>query len=420
MEATVHSQFGTVDNPVLIFTSDSSWRIVICMGPGIEDDSHSHEKIFYMVREGPINRCQVCGQCFKLVRLKDEYNEQQDYYTMMFSTLSHFDVSEEDMAINLTNLFGDRPQVNMQTIPATNVYIHVNNDEADRILVDPAYKLERLKEAHEKLYAMHEAYKEVDRQMAGQRITLPVPYGRDLYETWYEIEKSIAKFDRLFNKVEKFNARKLSSDRETHERRERRMTDRSRVRTQDNFAFFTGNLTEEEQKYRDYFETDLENDPEDEFIETLRDEQKIASSGQFDPKLYDFLELNMIDEVHENFQDVIEDKIFKYKYRMNADAPEVFERRNTRMIERFVERARTRDPVIEQNLDDLYFAESRDNSMAAKMVDGLEFRETAREGTQAWREYMAREGVQQYRDYYEDAAEEQPFFEYLDNLSNRD
>ena len=61
MESTVHSQFGTVDNPVLIFTSDSSWRIVICMGPGIEDDSHSHEKIFYMVREGPINRCQVCG-----------------------------------------------------------------------------------------------------------------------------------------------------------------------------------------------------------------------------------------------------------------------------------------------------------------------------------------------------------------------
>ena len=76
MESTVHSQFGTVDNPVLVFTSDSSWRIVICMGPGIEDDSHSHEKIFYMVREGPINRCQHCGQCFKLVRLKDEYSEQ--------------------------------------------------------------------------------------------------------------------------------------------------------------------------------------------------------------------------------------------------------------------------------------------------------------------------------------------------------
>lgn len=33
---------------------------------------------------------------------------------------------------------------------------------------------------------------------------------------------------------------------------------------------------------------------------------------------------------------------------------------------------------------------------------------------------MAREGVQQYRDYFEDAVEERPFFEYLDNLSNRD
>lgn len=61
MESTVHSQFGTIDNPVLIFTSDSSWRIVICMGPGIEDDANSHEKLFMMVREGPMNRCQTCG-----------------------------------------------------------------------------------------------------------------------------------------------------------------------------------------------------------------------------------------------------------------------------------------------------------------------------------------------------------------------
>jgi len=147
---------------------------------------------------------------------------------MMFSTLSHFDVSEEDMAIPLSivNLFGDRPSNTMQTIPATNVYIHVNPDEADRILVDPAYKLERLREAHEKLYAMHEAYREVDRQMASQQISLPIPYGRDLYENWFNVEKSIAKFDRIFNKVEKFTARKLSSDNESHARREKRMTER--------------------------------------------------------------------------------------------------------------------------------------------------------------------------------------------------
>ena len=165
---------------------------------------------------------------------------------MMFSTLSHFDVSEEDMAIPLTNLFGDRPSISMQTIPATNVYIHVNSDDADRILIDPAYKLEKFKEAHEKLYAMHTAYQEVERQVASHKIHLPVPYGRDLYETWFEIEKSILKFDRLFIKVEKFHARKFNSDRETHERRERRMTERSRERNVDNYAFFFGTMTEEE------------------------------------------------------------------------------------------------------------------------------------------------------------------------------
>lgn len=124
----------------------------------------------------------------------------------MFSTLSHFDVAEEDMSINMSflNWFGDRPSQAIQTIPATNVYIHVNNDEADRILVDPAYKLERLKEAHEKLYAMHEAYKEVDRQLNKSRLYIQTPYGKDLYETWHKIEMSIKKFDRVFNRVEKF------------------------------------------------------------------------------------------------------------------------------------------------------------------------------------------------------------------------
>lgn len=48
-------------------------------------------------------------------------------------------------------------------------------------------------------------------------------------------------------------------------------------------------MTEEEARYLDYFETDIEEDPEDEYVETLRDEARIAQSGQFDPKLYDFI-----------------------------------------------------------------------------------------------------------------------------------
>ncbi len=147
----------------------------------------------------------------------------------MFSTLSHYDVAEEDYGVhlNLSSMWGDRQITSIQTVPATNVYIHVNPDEADRILVDPAYKLERTKEAQEKLYAMHEAYKEVDRQLAKNRISLPIPFGKDLYETWFKIEKAIKRFDRTFNKVEKFVARKFSEP-EHHERREKRMLERKK------------------------------------------------------------------------------------------------------------------------------------------------------------------------------------------------
>ena len=51
-------------------------------------------------------------------------------------------------------------------MPATNVYIHVNNDVADRILIDPAFKLEKLKEAHEKNYAFVKAFYLVDEEIS--------------------------------------------------------------------------------------------------------------------------------------------------------------------------------------------------------------------------------------------------------------
>jgi len=58
------------------------------------------------------------------------------------------------MHVDIVTFYGDRPNPGMATDPMTNVYIHVNNDVSDRIMVDPAYKMERMKEAHEKVYAM--------------------------------------------------------------------------------------------------------------------------------------------------------------------------------------------------------------------------------------------------------------------------
>lgn len=307
----------------------------------------------------------------------------------------------------------------MQTAPGTNVYIHVNNDEADRIMIDPAYKLEKMKEAHEKLYAFKAAYHIVDEQMKALTYKEKAPMGRDMYETWYGIEKSIAKFDRIFNKVEKFDARAMTEP-INHERRERRMLDRKRERWVQNYTFFFGDLTEEEQQYRDYFESELELDPEDEWIDEKFDELRIAQQGHMDPALFDFVDYTQRNETHENFDDVIEQKIFKYKYRQNADDIGTHERRWNRVRDRFLERAKGRDPILEQNLVDLFASDARDASMATLALEPEKFRLVAQEETRPFREYMVTEAQQQYRDYYESDDEEQRFFEHMDNFTNRD
>ena len=53
------------------------------------------------------------------------------------------------------------------------------------------------------------------------------------------------KFDRVFNKVEKFDARAMT-DTINHERREKRMLEKKRERWVKNYTYFFGNLTEEE------------------------------------------------------------------------------------------------------------------------------------------------------------------------------
>jgi len=52
--------------------------------------------------------------------------------------------------------------------------------------------------------------------------------------------------------------------------------------------------------------------------------------------------------------------------------------------------------------------------------DVTKVRDVAADETRPFREYMVNESVQQFKDYYESDAEEQGFFEYLDNYTNRD
>jgi hypothetical protein len=249
----------------------------------------------------------------------------------MFAQIAHFEIAEEDMHVGLLQPFGDRPNAYMQTVPSSNVYIHVNNDEMDRIMIDPAYKLDRIQETNEKIYAMHSAYERIDEQMKDMTYKVKTPIGRDVYDNWYETEKSIRKIDRMFNKVEKFDARAMT-DPLNHERREKRMLEKKNERWTQNYTYFFGNLTEEEQQYRDYFQTDVELDMENEYIEDEFDKYNIAADGAMNPGSFDFVDYTMLQDPHENFDDIVEQKIFKFKYRQNADSFETYEARNRRMI----------------------------------------------------------------------------------------
>ena len=48
-----------------------------------------------------------------------------------------------------------------------------------------------------------------------------------------------------------------------------------------------------------------------------------------------------------NIDDVVEQKLFKYRYRQNATDNATFERRWNRVRDRMLERAKSRDPIIE-------------------------------------------------------------------------
>jgi len=135
-------------------------------------------------------------------------------------------------------------------------------------------------------------------------------------------------------------------------------------------------------------------DPEDDYVDGKFDEYHIADQGHMNPALYDFVDYTMVHDAHENFDDIVEQKIFKYKYRQNADDPATFEMRQTRMRDRMIERAKHRDPTLEQDLFALFASDARDNSTAQLAVNPQQFRDVAGEETRPFREYMVTEAMQ--------------------------
>lgn len=64
-----------------------------------------------------------------------------------------------------------------------------------------------------------------------------------------------------------------------------------------------------------------------------------------------------------------------------------------RLVNRFSERAKNRNPALEANLFELYSKDSKDSSIAQLLIDDSKYNATAIKETAGMREYIIKEGV---------------------------
>ena len=385
--------FGTVDNPVLLFSANVGWRYVMCTGMNDEDEGLSHTGVWFILREGPIHRCSHCGQCFKLVNLKDEISPENDYYLDHYMPILEEEMGDDDDMVTRWTFhkFAEEYPSLMPMQNTLDGFILVNADDHDRILTDPAYRMQRLQQGHQTLNHLHQALLEVEQKVLWSRggDYPPVEYTKAEYEDLITSELAIRKLDRIFDRIKRFHKRAIMEP-DDHERREARMNARAEQRKKD-FTVYMG-TTELEQKYKDYFESD--HDSEDELLVELDDEQELIAEGIFNFKNYNFVEEGT-DGTVPVVESVFEKKMFKFKHRKwNEDPAHHFIREN-RMINRYLERLKSRDKILD-------FDEGSED--IDKILPDIHH---------SYVNYAKNEAIQQYKDYYESDVEDLKDFDHI-------
>jgi len=396
-DVQAQKNFGTIDNPVLMFSSNVGWRYVMCSGANDEDEGSSHQGVWFILREGPMHRCPACGQCYKLINLKDEMGEEGDYYAEHYAPIWEEEMGEDDEWVQRWSMhnFAEPYPVLHPHQNTEYAYILVNPDDHDRILTDPAYRMQKVQEGHEKLSHMHQALLDIEQKAIWQMgAAYPkVKYTREDYEDLITTEKAIRKLDRIYEKVEKFNKREVL-DPVNHARRQKRLEAGKLIRMKEQFTADK----DFKLQYQDYYATDYYSD-EEAWMEK-RDQRELLFSGIFNFKNYEFVQEGTNNPVPA-IMNVFDKKVFRFRHRMWNDAPDEHFIRETRMKKRFFDRLKANDP---KQLTDpakvAHFASTGD------MVGAIN-------AAMPYREWAMSEAVQQYRDYYESDAEDLKDFEVM-------
>lgn len=98
------------------------------------------------------------------------------------------------------------------------------------------------------------------------------------------------------------------------------MDQRAEQRWDQAFPVFSGRLTEEEQRFRDYFQTELEDSPLDEEVEQALDRREILSGPEYAFRNIDLQEYDLAEDTNIGY---LEKVLFNFKYRQarNPDHP---------------------------------------------------------------------------------------------------
>lgn len=162
---------------------------------------------------------------------------------------------------------------------------------------------------------------------------------RHTYETLIDAEIALKKFDRQYKNLQKFHARQFL-DLDNHDRREQRMLERHNQRQIDSYTVFFGGLSEEELMYKDYFQTDIEESGENEAFELSVDEEVVRSLPEYRTDNFRF-NASYSGVASDDTASIVDQIVFNFRNRRQIDSAEDYKRRQSRLVERQIERATT-------------------------------------------------------------------------------
>lgn len=390
-ETVATQNFGTVDNPHVIFTNDIPFRFVGCTGQPSEDDHDAHEIMFFLLREGPLQRCMTCGQVFKLVRLRQEFSIINDYYTNAILKSEFEEIGDADHFVNFNPLriMPFTWEHSLFEVRTNTAFTLRNADDHDRMLVDPAYRMEVMTLAEHKAMVAEQAYRDVNQAYVDTYGLTKVALNKAVYENVVKADIAMAEYDKHLRRMTKFYTRELVEP-ENHARREKRMLERSKARVEDSHTIYLGEFTEEELQYRDYFETDLEVSQQLERDPTAS-KAKALQNPEMALRRFIFAE-EYTNNPEGDMSSLVQRKVFRFKYRQALSDEQSHARRERRMIERAQARGFPELEALARSLDMKAIADISTVS-ASKANNELLAK-------------LARGALQNYRDYFESDLEE--------------